>query len=89
MIHPRVPAGAWGLDSGLMTGATIYQADESGQMREAAATTGFLLEIHELRHDRLPLCGPKPDSWRGRTMLLVKLGRGPVTCGSCARISGH
>lgn len=42
-------------------------------MREATATTGFVLEIHELRDEGLPLCGPKPDSWRGKKMQLVPL----------------
>ena len=58
-------------------------------MREAAATTGVVLELYELRDDGLPLCGRKPDLWRGRTMRLVKLGRGPATCRSCARPSGY
>ena len=72
-----------------MTGPGIYQANETGQMRERGATTGFELEIHELRDDDLPLCGPRPDSWRGKPMDLVRLGAGPVTCGLCARITGH
>jgi hypothetical protein len=72
-----------------MTRAAIYQAEETGQMREAGATTGFVLEIHELRDDGLPVCGPKPDSYQGKPMVLVPLGRRPVTCRSCARITGH
>ena len=67
----------------------MYQAPETGRMQEATATTGFELKIHELRDDGLPLCGPKPDSYKGRTMRLVKLGPGPVTCGSCARITSR
>jgi hypothetical protein len=63
-----------------------YQANDTGQMREANAVTGFELKIHELRADGLPLCGPKPDSWRGKRMVLVRLGSGAVTCLSCARI---
>ena len=72
-----------------MTGPAIYQANETGQMREASATTGFMLEIHELRDDGHPVCGRKPDSWRDKKMRLVALGAGPVTCASCARITGH
>jgi hypothetical protein len=72
-----------------MTGPAIYQAAETGQMREAGAVSGFVLEIHELRDDGQPRCGPKPDSWRGNPMSLVKLCRGWVTCRRCAGITGH
>jgi hypothetical protein len=59
-------------------------------MREASdTTTASSLRVHELRDDGLPLCGPKPDSWEGNAMVLVPLGRGGVTCLSCARITGH
>ena len=67
-----------------------YPASETGQMREAATpTTPTSLTIHELRPDGLPLCGPKADTWQGKTMRLVDLGPGSVTCGSCASITGR
>jgi hypothetical protein len=73
-----------------MTGPAIYQAGDTGQMRlvTAKATSGSL-ELHELRDDGLPLCGPKPESWQGKQMQLVSLGAGPVTCQLCARITAH
>ncbi len=71
-----------------MTGPAIYQARARGQMRSANPPHG--LEIHELRDDGEPVCGPKPDSHHkeGR-MTLVKLDAGPVTCKSCAKITSH
>lgn len=72
-----------------MTRPAIYQAADIGQMREVGAVGGFELEIHELRDDGQPRCGPKPDSWRGKPMSLVRLGRGGVTCLRCASITGH
>ena len=75
-----------------MTGPPIYEADETGQMREGGAigaVADFELEIHELRDDGQPRCGPKPDSWRGKPMRLVDLGRGWVTCKRCAQITGN
>ena len=70
-----------------MTGPSIYDASDTGQMREAGAAAGFRLDIHELRDDGLPVCGPKPDSWQGKNMALVELGPGSVTCKSCAKIT--
>jgi hypothetical protein len=58
-------------------------------MREVGALSGFVLEIHELQEDGQPRCGPKPDSWQGKPMRLVSLGRGSVTCKRCAQITGH
>jgi hypothetical protein len=74
-----------------MTGPRTYQADETRQMREGGAVgrvADFELEIHELRDDGRPRCGPKPDSSRGKPMRLVKLGRGWVTFKRCAQITG-
>ena len=71
-----------------MTGPPIYQADDTGQMREVGAVDGFVLQVHELSDDGRPRCGRKPDTWRGRPMALVKLGRSSVTCRRCAQITG-
>lgn len=70
-----------------MTGPPIYQADDTAQMREAGATDGSGLQVHELRDDGQPLCGRKPDRWRGRPMRLVPLGRSSVTYRRCAQIT--
>jgi len=70
-------------------GAADLQADETGQMRMLGAAGDWELEIHELGDDGQPRCGPKPDSYRGKTMRLVKLGRASVTCKPCAQITGH
>jgi hypothetical protein len=72
-----------------MKGPPIYEVEETGQMSEVGASRPFKLEIHELRDDGQPRCGPKPDSWRRKPMRLVELGREWVTCKSCARITGH
>ena len=73
-----------------MTRSPIYHTTtDRGQMREVGTTANFELEIHELGDNGEPLCGPKRDSWRGEKMVLVVIGPGPVTCKSCARITGH
>lgn len=65
-----------------------YPANETGQMRgDKKLASG--LRIHELRPDGLPLCGPKPDTWKGGPMWLVDLGPGSVDCGLCALITGR
>jgi len=65
-----------------------YSASETGQMRFAdEQTTDTSLKIHELRPDGLPRCGPKLETSRWGPLLLVPLGPGKVTCGSCARIT--
>jgi hypothetical protein len=56
-------------------------------MRRAGDSTSTL-EIHEMRADGKPLCGPKPRRWMGYTMLTAKMGPGPVTCSACAKIRG-
>jgi hypothetical protein len=72
-----------------MPGPPIYYADETGQMRERGHPGPFVLEIHELRDDGQPRCGPKPDTWQGKPMDLVPLGPGSVTCKRCAQITDH
>jgi hypothetical protein len=67
-----------------MTGRQRYVASKTGQITPAGATRSTL-QIHELGANGLPLCSNKPGP--GKT--LVPLGRGRVTCGSCARITGH
>jgi hypothetical protein len=67
-----------------------YHAGATGQTREQGAEGPFELKVHELRErDGAPLCGEKPDSWRDRPMVLVRLGPGQVDCLSCARISAN
>jgi hypothetical protein len=73
-----------------MTGRTIYNADDTGQMQGVGVAGPFVLEIHELAADGMPVCGLKPySSWRGKPMGLVRLGRGRVTCKRCARVTDH
>jgi len=67
----------------LVTGRPIYQAKETGQIRRGAARSE--LQIHELGDHGMPRCGNRPAPGKK----LVKLGRGPVTCGSCAGQTGH
>jgi len=74
-----------------MPGAPIYRADETVQVRERgySGPLDWELEVHEMRHDGEPRCGPKPRHWQGKAMDPVPLGPGYVTCKSCARITGH
>ena len=73
-----------------MPGPALYTAPQTGQMRWAYSagnqTLGHHpLEIHELGRNYLPRCGAKP----GPGKVLVKLGRGSVTCKACAGFTGH
>jgi hypothetical protein len=73
-----------------MPGPDIYHASETGQMRlRGYPGPNFELEIHELRDDGEPRCGPKPRVWNGKPMDLVPLGPRYVTCKRCAQITDH
>jgi hypothetical protein len=78
-----------GLDSRLVPGSPIYHADARVQVQERGHPGPFVLEIHEMRDDGEPRCGPKPREWRGKPMDPVPLGPGSVTCQRCAQITDH
>jgi hypothetical protein len=67
-----------------------YPASQTGQIREAASRdVATTLVIHELRFDGSIRCGRAVDPWNGHEMVLVELGPGQVTCGSCARTNNE
>jgi hypothetical protein len=72
-----------------VTGPPIYEARETGQIRDRGGTPPFSLEIHELRDDGRTFCGNMPVDWTRKTMDLERLGQGAVTCKACARFTGH
>ena len=51
-----------------------YPAQQTGQIREG-------LHVHQLRSNHRSLCGNGGQ--------LKPMGQGIVTCGSCAKITGH
>ena len=53
-----------------------YQVQKTGQVRPG-------LRVHELKTDNRAVCG------NSRRKPMVSLGRGTVTCESCARDTGH
>jgi hypothetical protein len=58
-------------------------------MQERSHSGPFVLEIHEMRADGEPRCGPKRREWQGKPMDPVPLGPDWVTCKRCAQILGH
>ena len=43
--------------------------------------------VHDERTDGTPVCGTPLRSLRGMPAMYTSLGKGVVTCGSCARIT--
>ena len=71
-----------------MPGSPIYHTDETVQVQERGHPGPFVTEIHELRDDGRPRCGPKPGR-QGKPMDPVPLGPGWVSCKRCAQLTGH
>ena len=72
-----------------MHGPPIYHANATVRMQARGHPGPFDLEIHEMRDDGEPRCGPKPRRYKGKPMDPVPVGPGPVTCKRCAQITGH